>query len=357
MEINIIFKRLMESEGTLRCRDECLHDLGAELHTITDARERQVKRFLMLRLAGVVRQQGDHETAQMLASLAIDPERWRPSDWRVTLGAIEVTQPRDAPLRCHLEQNNDPIDMQILHELESLGQVDVGPSYERKFRFTKLSMKENGTLDVGFAPSSWQEGRRFHAAQAEDRKRFLDGPANWVLPVPLGDLRLPGLAVVHAIVVTADGAVLMAQRSSKVAYAPLYWSASFEEQITEKDVAYGDEVFHYTAQRGMQEEFGVSVPLTQIHLISTLLQMDNLNLGAVVLLEASESLAQLRKRWSSPQRPTHAWEAEEVDGEVADSVTLGQMVRESAWREGAFHPTSSLRLAMLSDWLKGRKAS
>jgi 8-oxo-dGTP pyrophosphatase MutT (NUDIX family) len=169
--------------------------------------------------------------------------------------------------------------------------------------------------------------------------------------------RLPGLAVVHVITVTADGQVLMTQRSATVAYAPLHWSASFEEQVTDQDAAAGSAIFEETARRGLREEFGIDVNPENVRLISVILQMDNLNLAPVVFIETKETLEEIRQIWSGLPRPSHAWEAEAIDGEIVDPVKLEAFVRNNLWRQGKLHPTSSCRLAVLARWLQERAAA
>ncbi len=138
-------------------------------------------------------------------------------------------------------------------------------------------------------------------------------------------------------------------------FVPL--SASFEEQVTEQDIAIGGEVFQHTARRGMREEFGVEIDPARVHLISVLLQMDNLNLGTVVLVETAETLEEIRRAWSGPRQPSHAWEAEAIDGDGIDWATLSSLAQSGHWRRGQLHPTSSLRLALLARWLQDRSGA
>lgn len=125
--------------------------------------------------------------------------------------------------------------------------------------------------------------------------------------VPLGDTCLPGLAAVHVLLLTADSRLLLAQRSTKLAYAPLHWSASFEEQVTEQDIRGGDRVFHLAPHQGiMVEAFGIDVDPSRIYLLSVVLERDNLNLAAVVLIEAMQMMEQIRQSWPVNPRPSHA---------------------------------------------------
>jgi hypothetical protein len=196
----------------------------------------------------------------------------------------------------------------VLRELAEIPSEDVGPDREPKYLFAGFQAASDG-LDVVLAPTTWRLGKSFHNAVRNHPGRFLRADRSWLVPTPLGPARLPGLAVVHGIVLTSDGRVLLAQRSETLAYAPLHWSISFEEQITAGDLRGGDRVLHLAASRGLVEEFGVAADPARIHLLSALLEMDNLNLAAVVLIETAETLDGIRERWSGELRPTHAWEA------------------------------------------------
>ncbi len=326
-------------------------ELRQHLEAISDPRERQAFRFLLLRAAEIAQQNKDVEFARSLAELATSPEQTRPTDWAVTDGALEVLPPASRPLvvRCVLDEV--PVNAAIQAELLSSAPTDVGPNQEPKYRFTRLEAT-GSTLQINLAPTTWREGRGFHATLQTDRSRFARASGTWFLPIPLGQVAFPGLAVVHCVVMTADNYVLFAQRGAKVAYAPLHWSASFEEQVTQTDVAVGNMVFEAAAQRGMREEFGIAVDLDRIHIISSLLQIDNINVGIVSLIETTETLDEIREAWSSAPPPSHSWEALAIDSAAADPTLLRAIARTGQFPRGPLHPTSALRLVSVARWLE-----
>jgi transposase len=132
-------------------------------------------------------------------------------------------------------------------------------------------------------------------------------------------------------------------------------SISFEEQVTELDFRERDRVFHNAAHRGMLEEFGVDVEPSRTHLISALLEMSNLNLAAVVLIQALQTLDEIRRSWESDPQPTHAWEAAKIDGIEADPAVLDKAAAGEEGRMAPLHPTSRLRCAILARWLRSSR--
>ncbi len=163
------------------------------------------------------------------------------------------------------------------------------------------------------------------------------------------------LPLPYYLLLTADNRLLLAQRSAnRTAYVPLHWSASFEEQVTEQDLRGGDRVFHLAVQRGVIEEFGIHVDPSRIHVLSVLLELDNLNLAVVALVEAAQTLEQIHRSWSGDPRPSHAWEAETLDGIEADLAALDALASGAEFRLAPLHPTSRARCALLARWLRWR---
>ncbi|MEO3807918.1 hypothetical protein ABGB17_02835 [Sphaerisporangium sp. B11E5] len=140
--------------------------------------------------------------------------------------------PLDGALSLRTRIDDVPIDAGISATLRDLGNLEMGRNLEQKFRFVDLEYTPDNSLNISLAPTTWSESRSFHIALERDPLRLSRGrDGAWIEPVPLGGTVLPGIAVVHGIVLTSDAQVLFAQRNPKVGYAPLHWSASFEEQL------------------------------------------------------------------------------------------------------------------------------
>jgi hypothetical protein len=173
-----------------------------------------------------------------------------------------------------------------------------------------------------------------------------------LLPLPLGTAVLPNIACVHGIILTADGYLLLAQRTSGASYAPNSWSASFEEQLTTVDLRDLAQPFHRAAQRGALEEFGCEVDLARIHLVTVILELEILNLALVAILETEQPLEQIRRRWQTSPRPSHATEIADIDGVRASPESLKELAASKEYRDNPLHPTSDLRADLLARWLR-----
>jgi hypothetical protein len=348
-----LLDELLESTLPAEVRSACLEALELQLRRAADPRARQVFRYFLLRASRAARRADAEITERGLADLALTPKLRSAGDWAHTAEALEVVPPNEEswPVRCSVaEVEAHPA---VLRELADVGMEDVGPNLEPKYCFAALRSLGGG-LDVTLAPTTWQIGRNFHNAVRKYPHRFLREGEHWLEPVPLGDTRLPGLAVVHGILLTADHQVLLTQRSAKLAYAPLHWSMSFEEQITARDVQAGDSMLALAAHRGVLEEFGITVDRSRIHVVSMLLELSNLNLATVVLIETAQTVDEIRQIWSGEPPPSHAGETEAIAGIAADPAVLEDL---AAGAEGPFellHPTSRLRCAILARWLRLR---
>jgi hypothetical protein len=318
-------------------------------------KERQLCRYLLMRLSLEAGLQGQADWQQLALDTALAPGFRVPGDWIATPGALEILPSDGGSWSYACSASAEEIDPAIIRTLMGLNARDVGPDLEEKFRISGVTSAD-GVLNVRLSPTTWQLGRSFHRSVLDEPRTFMRINGRHPVPVPLGEAQLPGLAVVHCIVLTSDRQILLSQRSNIVAYAPLHWSASYEEQVTTEDLQGSPEsVFHRCAQRGFLEEFGIDVPLSQIHLLSMLIQMDNLNLGAVMLIEIRDTLDEVRKRWLTDPRPSHAWEAHALAGLEADPDLLRRLSRGEAIGAWAFHATLRLRLAIAATWLNGRQ--
>jgi hypothetical protein len=196
---------------------------------------------------------------------------------------------------------------------------------------------------VTLAPATWTSGRKFHAAVQRDpswASKLPDG--RWITPVPFGDTQLPGIAVVHGIIVTADDQVIATQRSPKVSYAPLHWSVSFEEQLNQYDMGLAEDAFTAAARRGFSEEFGADIAARDVIPLTAVLQIDLMNLGLVMLLRSPMTEREISDSWRLAAKD--GWEAKDLRGLPLDNLT-----RHMA-RLGLLHPTSELRSLALQRW-------
>jgi hypothetical protein len=322
---------LLRLAGLLR--DRLLHGLGRQL-----CRYRLMRLRTEAGLAGWVKAE---------STAALDAEFQLSGDWIATPQALELMPSDGAGWTYACAMTEDPIDPGILGALLDLTPLDVGPNAEQKYRISGVT-ETDGMLRFEISPTTWRLGSSFHGAIMTYPSRF----SGIAVPIPLGSCRLPGLAVVHCIVITSDRQILLSQRSDTVAYAPLHWSASYEEQVTTEDVMAEDGVFHRCAQRGLREEFGIDVAAFRIHLVSMLLQMDNLNLGAVMLIEIAQTVADVQASWLAEPRPSHASEAHAIAGIDAEPDGLTRLSRGEAVGPGALHATSKLRFAIAASWLR-----
>lgn len=350
-----VLNELLEADVAAEVRVACLAALKEQLERVAGPHARQAFRFLLLRAARAARHAGAGVTEQGLIELSLRKGHGAHEDMLLTPAALEVLSPRRDPWTVATSMADDQPHPGVLRELQALQTEDVGEERESKYRIANLKATE-GVLSLSLAPSSWRLGKSFHNALRDQPTRFLSDGGRWLVPIPLEDAQLPGLAVVHVLVLTSDGQVLLAQRARTLGYAPLHWSVSFEEQVTEADLREPNRVFHIAAQRGLFEEFGILADLSRVHLLSALLEMENLNLAAVMLIDAVETAETIHATWAGDPRPSHFWEAEAVDGMTANVDTLDELAGGAEFPRGPLHPTSRLRAAMLARWLRTRSA-
>jgi hypothetical protein len=310
--------------------------LSRQLREKGDPAEEQALRMLLLRSAHIARSRGRTAVADELIRLAM-----KDASWLVTPGALEACESLDVPVHVTV-QEGPAIDAAIAAQLDGLS-LPTGPDLETKYRFTALT-RLNDALLVTLAPTTWTSASKFHAAIQRNpavASKLTDG--TWITPMPFGDTLLPGIAVVHAIIMTADRRVIAAQRSREMSYSPLHWSVSFEEQLNDKDVGQVEDAFTAAARRGFKEEFGADVPAQDVLPLAAVMQMDLLNLGLVMLLLPSMTAQEIHDSWRCVAKDR--WEAEDLRGLRLDSLDAGRTSL------GQLHPTSKLRFLALQRWL------
>lgn len=333
--IGLLLRPVLPEEVRIVCYEGLQRSLAAE----SDPATAQAFRLMLLRASRLATQRNLDTVAADLTELALSP-----GDWLGDTGALEVTAPfRDGTqVLIHSSfADGPPVDDEILTAVAELGEFDFGPDLEAKFRITALRANvAEHTLTARLAPTTWTASRRFHRLVAHSPDKI--GLA--LAPIPLGDTVFPGLAVVHAIVLSADNQVLFTQRSETVAFAPSHWSASFEEQLNQKDADTGSDPFTHAAQRGYAEEFGCAIDTDRISLLSTILELDGLNLGVVMLLQPDQSATDIEQTWHIAAEDR--WEAERVGWIPLDELEHGIPVE---FRPP--HPTAWIRCEALLRYL------
>lgn len=318
-------------------RRASLDALDRELHRSGDVADQQALRMLLLRAARIAGSRGI-AVADDLVELAR-----RDARWLVTAGALETAGPLEGPIRVTVT-DGPPVDEVIQAHLEEL-RFPAGPDLETKYRFTALSSNP-AELAATLAPTTWTSARRFHLALQQHpawASKLPDG--RWARPIPFGDQLLPGIAVVHAIILTDDRNVIAAKRSRATTYAPLHWSVSFEEQLNEKDFGHEQDAFTAAARRGTYEEFGAEVSADDVTPLASMLQVDLLNLGVIMVVRTGMTARQIQNSWQLAA--TDSWEADDVCGIPLDDLA-------AARRGMLLHPSSELRCLALRRWLSGQ---
>lgn len=318
-------------------RSASLYALRGQLQRARSVADQQALRMLLLRAARIARSRGI-AVADDLVGLAK-----KDASWLVTPGALEACGPLRGPIQLRV-RDGPPVDAVVQAQLEAL-KLPVGPDLETKYRFTALNSGPDG-LHATFAPTTWTSGHGFHVALQQDlafASKLPDG--RWSKPIPFGDQLLPGIAVAHAIILTADRHVIAAKRSRTTSYAPLHWSISFEEQLNENDFGCDQDAFTAAARRGFHEEFGAEVPAADVIPLASVMQVDLLNLGIVMLVCPAMTAREIRDSWHSAA--VDGWEAEDVLHLPLDDLlatSLGMQL----------HPSSELRCLALRRWLSSR---
>jgi hypothetical protein len=132
----------------------------------------------------------------------------------------------------------------------------------------------------------------------------------------------------------------------------LHWSISFEEQINQKDIAFGNAALSMAAIRGFQEEYSYdrNIAPDNARTLGVFLEYGILNIGFCIFLESPLTFDELYTNWNSRTKDT--WENVDLMGA---SFTLSNITRflqsprfENVMegKVGNFHPTSKYRLLL-----------
>jgi len=347
-------------------RRVCLDSLSAQLKRAATSPHAQASRCVLFLAAQHAKPEPSlADVGAKLQNIADDPD-CPITRHRLLAGmAAEAVEPpdpgRDSLCRAFFRvvpEADVPVDASVREFLDRVGEQSTGRGLEKKYRVTRLQRRADGAMAADVAETSWELGAGFHMALRNPRNHASPPLAlwRWVEEALAGRPRLPGIAVVHGLLLTSDHKLLLAERSHRrVTYAPGHWSASFEEQITQSDFAVGDEAADWASRRGVREEFGLELPTRReaVQVISALFELDSLNLGIVALVRPGVEAAAIEARWRAEPRPTHAWEAEQIRFIEASPELLRAASRGQADDlPQPLHPTSRLRMAMLARWLE-----
>lgn len=270
------------------------------------------------------------------------PTGWTPNSFQLELAS----------------DNEYPLDPKALQLLATYRDKLVGLGWETKYRIAVIEHTTTRTpaLRVVFVPTTYEEGTGFHhglvdaTTRGDDLALALRERLACQLVRP-GRYSAPGVAVVHAIVITADGYVLLCKRSPHVAYSPLHWSLSFEEQINQKDVAFGNAALSAAVIRGFEEELvpDHTISLESARILGIFLGYDTLNISFCAYIETSLSLDEIKSNWN--RKAKDKWEAVTVVGEPFTLDNTARLLRSSRYgerigKQNRFHPTSKYRLLL-----------
>jgi len=270
-----------------------------------------------------------------------------PPGWRPTSIQVELVRDEEYPL--------DPQATQLLTPYKN---KLAGLGWETKHRVAALEppSNRNPVLRVAFAPTTYEEGTGFHRSLVEATANGDDSVlelrkqlVNQILR--LGRYSVPGVAVVHTLVTTSDNILVLCQRSPHAGYHPSVWSLSFEEQVNQKDLVFGNAALSAASIRGFQEEFasGYGMIPDDASVLGVFLEYGILNIGFCVHIKASLSLAEIKSNWET--RARDKWEAVKVVGEPFTLDNVIKLLRlnhygETREQANRFHPTSKYRLML-----------
>lgn len=351
-------------------REACFRAVGSQLASATGPML-ATRRCLVHRAANHIAASGDVGTAESLRRLLDRPELTprvpllligiaaevlpglRPPSGRRAQAALNVVAPAESPL--------EPDALAIVTQQDI---IEAGPPIETKYRFVALARPRDDLLSAELVEIGWGRAKGFHTAMLRDGERVPPDVLEAVLAeIFRGAPRVPGVAVVHAVVVTSDDKVIFQRRSESAGYAPGHWSATFEEQITTSDFVRAENAAVVATRRGFEEEFHTNIWNSEhtVDVVGVLMQMDTLNIGLVTVakltLPYEVILRNSARTTSDPQERSL-----DVDQQIRlqdtataiDAIDVADVRRDPSGYKVArlfpLHPTSAIRLVMLERW-------
>lgn len=220
---------------------------------------------------------------------------------------------------------------------------------ERRCFFRHIAPLYPGTETMRPTDAEVGSKPRWQYTYAEEFAAHLEGAVRAYAAFEGGSsTRLPGIASLHVIALTRDGYALEAKRTSRATYCPGVWACSFEEQFKGDDEA-GDDLVMACLQRGLEEEFGLKIPLHRENLRGFCLgtEWDIQNTALLVMVEIpitrEEFLSRTRDAFTDEEiEEKRLTKTEHLFASlVCDPVGFWR-----ASRESNSHPTNVARLVM-----------
>jgi hypothetical protein len=268
-------------------------------------------------------------------------------DHLVTEGALELLPPvtgdrSGLTVRVRvIGQEDAPIRPNITYIVTSADITEVGPDKEPKYRICAVHRSAH-EVRVDVAATTWTQGASFHRALRRLAPLPIDYLDTTMHAVFSGRAHLPGTACVHCILISQDQKVVLTLRAKRSEHSAGLWSASFEEQLTDRDFAAAENPIAAAARRGFAEEFRMPAATLKVNVLSALLETEILNVAMVAIVETPATADDIRRAVNAA-RVTSDTELDAV--EFVDSSTDAL---HAAVQRSDLHPTSAIRLDMLA---------
>ena len=219
-----------------------------------------------------------------------------------------------------------------------------GPKWGIRGLVGGLKDDAGGRVKVTLAATTWEQVR------AIQEPLLTGGPEEPAIreacgagPLHPEAAPIPSIGVAHAALLTSDNQLVVAQRSSRVAYFPGTRSVSFEEQLSAEDLA-STNAIAAAAARGANEELTASRSLVtpeDVSVLSFFLEYYNLNLAACAVVRARLPYDELRTRWREAHPDP---EFSRLDAMPFTQESLPAVARQVLSGAGSWHPSSQYRV-------------
>src|SRR3954471_24512065 len=171
----------------------------------------------------------------MVTDSALDPLLWGRAA-RVTLDdAVELFRIGAGPGRVRVEVEDAfwRLGPELAELRESWHARHAGERSDRRMGLERAERAADGSLHFRLRVTEWAEARAWQATLPQSHAALARHLR--VQPGQSVTFALPNLLVVHAVLETADAAVIAAQRATSMHYYPGAWSVSFEEGLEPVD--------------------------------------------------------------------------------------------------------------------------
>jgi hypothetical protein len=216
----------------------------------------------------------------------------------------------------------------------------------RRLGIESISLNHTGEMTLRVRPTEWREVRAWQEVLPNPLDGWLSRQPTETPKCP-ATFALPTFFAIHAVVVSADGAILLGRRAQHLVYHPGRWSASFEEGAEDKDWADRGDIIRNCTVRGLEEEFGLqraSLAGATVRIVSVILEQRLRNPAVVVLVDVPFPRAALAQAIPNP--------VEVAGGGVATLPLTVEAI--ASWRREferdptVWHPTARYRLLKAS---------